>query len=66
MLVWIICIITILVFLASNLGVFNKTPQIINTKEASKWTARWVTISFLFYGWYSGYMATITLQIQID
>jgi len=50
MIVWISFIIAILVFLALDLGVFNKTPHIISTKEASKWTAIWVTISFLFSG----------------
>jgi tellurite resistance protein TerC len=50
MIVWIIFITAILLFLALDLGIFNKTPHIINTKEASKWTAIWVTISFLFSG----------------
>lgn len=36
--------------LALDLGVFNKTPHIINTKEASKWTLIWFTISMLFSG----------------
>ncbi|GEP51364.1 membrane protein [Flavobacterium noncentrifugens] len=39
-----------MVFLALDLGVFNKTPHIISTKEASKWTAIWVAMSFLFAG----------------
>ncbi|TDE02329.1 TerC family protein [Flavobacterium hiemivividum] len=50
MIVWICFIIAILLFLALDLGVFNKTPHIISTKEASKWTGIWVTISFLFSG----------------
>lgn len=33
-----------------DLGLFNKTPHIISTKEASKWTTIWVTVSFLFSG----------------
>ena len=40
----------VFVILALDLGVFNKTPHIINTKEASKWTAVWVTVSFIFSG----------------
>jgi tellurite resistance protein TerC len=48
MLVWGIFIAIILIFLALDLGVFNKTPHIISTKEATKWTAIWATISFLF------------------
>lgn len=50
MIVWICFLIAILLFLALDLGVFNKTPHIISTKEASKWTAIWVSISFLFSG----------------
>lgn len=40
----------IFIFLALDLGVFNKTPHIISTKEASKWTAIWFTLSMLFSG----------------
>jgi len=50
MIVWIFFLIAILLFLALDLGVFNRTPHIINTKEASKWTAIWVMMSFLFSG----------------
>lgn len=50
MIVWISFLSAIFVFLALDLGVFNKTPHIISTKEASKWTAIWVTLSFLFSG----------------
>jgi tellurite resistance protein TerC len=50
MLVWTIFIAIILIFLALDLGVFNKTPHIISTKEASIWTGIWVTISLLFSG----------------
>jgi len=48
MIVWITFLATVFLFLALDLGVFNKTPHIITTKEASKWTAIWVTLSFLF------------------
>jgi tellurite resistance protein TerC len=50
MIVWISFLAAILLFLALDLGVFNKTPHIISTKEASKWTAIWVMMSFLFSG----------------
>jgi len=50
MIVWISFLTAILLFLALDLGVFNKTPHIINTKEASRWTLVWVTMSFLFSG----------------
>jgi tellurite resistance protein TerC len=50
MIVWILFFTMILVILALDLGVFNKTPHIISTKEASKWTAIWVTLSMLFSG----------------
>ncbi len=50
MIVWISFLAAVLLFLALDLGVFNKTPHIITTKEASKWTAIWVALSFLFSG----------------
>jgi len=50
MIVWILFLAAILFFLALDLGVFNKTPHIISSKEAGKWTAIFVTISFLFSG----------------
>ena len=50
MIVWIFFLTTVLLFLALDLGVLNKTPHIISTKEASKWTAIWVILSFLFSG----------------
>jgi len=50
MLIWILFLTAILLFLALDLGVFNKNPHIISTKEASKWTAIWVCMSFAFSG----------------
>lgn len=50
MTVWIIFLAAILLFLALDLGVFNKTPHIISSREAGKWTGIFVTISFLFSG----------------
>ena len=43
MTVWILFIVAILVFLALDLGVFNKTPHIISSKEAGKWTGIFLT-----------------------
>lgn len=42
--------IAVVLILALDLGVFNKTPHIISTKEASRWTLIWVSVSFLFSG----------------
>ncbi len=50
MTVWIVFLIAISIFLALDLGVFNKNPHIISSKEASKWTILWVTLSFIFSG----------------
>ncbi len=50
MIVWILFFALVFIILALDLGVFNKTPHIISTREASKWTAIWVTVSFLFSG----------------
>jgi len=48
MIVWIIFLTTIFLFLALDLGVFNKNPHIIKPKEAGIWTGIWVTLSFVF------------------
>jgi tellurite resistance protein TerC len=48
--VWFLFLLGIFIFLALDLGVFNKTPHIISTKEASKWTAIFMTMSFAFSG----------------
>lgn len=50
MTVWIIFLVAISIFLALDLGVFNKDPHVISSKEASKWTVLWVTLSFIFSG----------------
>lgn len=50
MIVWILFFALVFIILALDLGVFNKTPHIISTKEASKWTAIWVTLSMAFSG----------------
>lgn len=50
MIVWVLFFVMVFIILALDLGVFNKTPHIISTKEASKWTAVWVSLSFAFSG----------------
>lgn len=50
MIVWILFLTAILFFLALDLGVFNKNPHIISSKEAGKWTTIFVVISFIFSG----------------
>lgn len=50
MIVWILFVTAILIFLALDLGVFNRTPHVISSKEASIWTAVWVTMAMLFAG----------------
>lgn len=50
MIVWILFLTTILIFLALDLGIFNKTPHIISSKEAGIWTGIWVSLSFAFSG----------------
>ncbi|MCB0640659.1 MAG: hypothetical protein KDC44_03430, partial [Phaeodactylibacter sp.] len=48
MLIWIGFIALIGLFLALDLGVFNKRAHVISTREALGWTGIWVTISLLF------------------
>lgn len=50
MLVWILFLAAIVFFLALDLGVFNKNPHIISSKEAGIWTGIWVALSFMFSG----------------
>lgn len=50
MIVWILFISAVLIFLALDLGIFNKTPRIISSKEVGIWTGIWVTLSFAFSG----------------
>lgn len=50
MLVWGIFIAFIILFLALDLGVFNRNPHVIKTKEAAIWTTIWVTIALSFSG----------------
>ncbi|MCC7149805.1 MAG: TerC family protein [Saprospiraceae bacterium] len=47
---WIIFITFIIIALALDLGVFNKTPHIIKTKEATAWTLVWISLALLFSG----------------
>ena len=50
MTVWIIFLAIIFLFLALDLGIFNKTPHVIKPKEAGIWTGIWVALSFTFSG----------------
>lgn len=50
MTLWIIFISLMLVALALDLGVFNRTPHEIKTKEAAVWTSVWVSVALLFSG----------------
>ena len=50
MLIWGLFLALIVIFLALDLGVFNKENHVIKTKEASIWTAVWVTVAFSFSG----------------
>ncbi|MCL4113433.1 UNVERIFIED_CONTAM: hypothetical protein GTU68_023139 [Idotea baltica] len=48
--VWGVFIAFVLVFLALDLGVFHKNDHVVRSKEASIWTAIWVTIALSFSG----------------
>lgn len=50
MTVWIIFISFILLFLALDLGVFNKKAHVIKAKEAAIWTGVWVSLALAFSG----------------
>jgi len=46
--IWTLFIIMVVIFLAIDLGVFNRDAHVISVKEASYWTALWVSIALLF------------------
>ncbi len=46
--VWGLFFLLVVVILALDLGVFNKNPHVISTKEATKWTLIWVSVALLF------------------
>ena len=48
--VWIVFIASVLFFLALDLGIFNKMPHIISSKEAGMWTGIFIILSFAFSG----------------
>ncbi|HXZ85608.1 MAG TPA: TerC/Alx family metal homeostasis membrane protein [Myxococcota bacterium] len=48
LLIWAGFLALILLFLAIDLGVFNKTPRIISTREALAWTLFYVSLSLAF------------------
>ncbi|QWX85147.1 TerC family protein [Cellulophaga sp. HaHaR_3_176] len=50
MIIWACFLVLIFIFLALDLGVFNKEDHIIKTKEAGIWTAVWVTVALCFSG----------------
>ncbi len=48
MIIWVAFIFLIFIFLALDLGVFNKKDHIIRSKEAAIWTAVWFTVAMSF------------------
>lgn len=50
MTLWIVFIVFIIIALALDLGVFNRSPHEISTKEATIWTVVWVAVAIAFSG----------------
>ncbi|MBP0904029.1 TerC family protein [Mariniflexile gromovii] len=50
MIVWTVFIVIVVFALVLDLGVFNRKPHEIKTKEAAIWTGVWVTCAILFSG----------------
>ncbi|WGK64502.1 TerC family protein [Croceiramulus getboli] len=48
MIVWISFIILVSIFLVLDLFIFNRKAHVIDTREASKYTALWVSVALLF------------------
>ncbi|MBX2931880.1 MAG: TerC family protein [Chitinophagaceae bacterium] len=50
MTLWIVFIAVIIIALIIDLGIFNKSPHVITTKEAAIWSSIWVSVAILFSG----------------
>ena len=50
MIVWVLFFLMIGIFLALDLGVFNRNPHVITYREASRWTMVWASLGILFSG----------------
>ena len=50
MIIWGAFIFLVLIFLALDLGVFNKKDHVIRSKEAGIWTSIWFTVAMSFSG----------------
>lgn len=50
MILWTAFIVFVIFALALDLGVFNRSPHVIKTKEATIWTTIWVSCALLFSG----------------
>lgn len=48
MIIWILFISAVIIFLAIDLGVFNREAHVISNKEAATWTGIWVSVALLF------------------
>ena len=47
---WVGFIAFVLAMLALDLGVFHRTPHVVQPKEAAIWTAVWVALALAFAG----------------
>jgi len=47
---WMIFTVVVLIMLFVDLGIFNKTPHEVKTKEALIWTGVWITLAMAFNG----------------
>jgi tellurite resistance protein TerC len=74
---WVVFLAAIGVFLALDLGVFNRHAHVISTREALGWTALWVSLAvafgvgvFLWQGstvgiqWFTGYVVEYSLSVD--
>lgn len=48
MIIWVLFILAVLLMIIIDLGVFNREAHVISVKEASIWTAVWVTVALSF------------------
>ena len=60
---WVAFVAFVLAMLSLDLGVFNRTPHVVGTREALTWTAVWVGLALLFaagLALFAGHQAALT------
>lgn len=74
---WVVFVVGVTLFLALDLGVFHRRPQVVTVREALAWTALWAGLAVLFglglaalrgeqesLEFYTGYLVELSLSLD--